>query len=402
MASGNPRLGVGIVRYDIVNRVLWWDAKAAAIFGDDGSLPPLLQWRERVHPDDIDVVRRMFGDTAGSVGAECVFRIVLPDRSTRYILTRSIDVTVDESGVPAELTGVVIELGHLTGQDAQLASLLDRVGLGFMALDEDLRIIYVNSGCLRHVRRSRDEMLGRVVTDVLPETRGSYFDALCRKVLATGREHQTRVDSLYSPGTTIEVTAAADSGALVVHFRDVTAEVTAQQQADEAHALLLHEARHDSLTGLLNRAAITEHLQRLVEPGAGPAVVMFLDVDGFKDVNDTRGQRVGDRILQAVSEHLSRAMRAPAVVGRLGGDEFVAILPEAGDIDVEKVVTLMVSSITTPIDVGDELLVVTISVGMARSTSAHTVDELLHHADTALYAAKRLGGNTAVWHAQTT
>ena len=271
-----------------------------------------------------------------------------------------------------------------------------------MALDEDLRIIYVNSGCLRHVRRSRDEMLGRVVTDVLPETRGSYFDALCRKVLATGREHQTRVDSLYSPGMTIEVTAAADSGALVVHFRDVTAEVTAQQQADEAHALLLHEATHDSLTGLLNRAAITEHLQRLVEPGAGPAVVMFLDVDGFKDVNDTRGHRVGDRILQAVSEHLSRAMRAPAVVGRLGGDEFVAILPEAGDIDVEKVVTLMVSSITTPIDVGDELLVVTISVGMARSTSAHTVDELLHHADTALYAAKRRGGNTSVWHAQTT
>ncbi|RZL82427.1 MAG: sensor domain-containing diguanylate cyclase [Rhodococcus sp. (in: high G+C Gram-positive bacteria)] len=399
MARGIPRLGVGIVRYDIVNRVLWWDAKAAAIFGDDGSLPPLLQWRRRVHPDDIDVVRRLFGDTAGSVGAECVFRIVLEDGSTRYILTRSIDVTVDESGVPAELTGVVIELGHLTGQDAQLASLLDRVGLGFMALDEDLRIIYVNSGCLRHVRRSRDEMLGRVVTDVLPETRGSYFDALCRTVLATGREHQTRVDSLYSPGTTVEVTAAADSGALVVHFRDVTAEVTAQQQADEAHALLLHEARHDSLTGLLNRAAITEHLQRLVEPGAGPAVVMFLDVDGFKDVNDTRGHRVGDRILQAVSEHLGNAMRAPAVVGRLGGDEFVAILPEAGDIDIEKVVTLMVSSITTPIDVGDELLVVTISVGMARSTSAHTVDELLHHADTALYAAKRLGGNTAVWHA---
>jgi diguanylate cyclase (GGDEF)-like protein len=398
MALGVPRLGVGIVRYDIVNGALWWDAKAAAIFGDDGSLPPLQQWRQRVHPEDIDVVRRMFGDMTGSVGAECVFRIVMADRSTRYILTRSIDVAVDDSGVPTELTGVVIELGHLTGRDAQLASLLDRVGLGFLALDENLRIIYANSGCLRHVRRSREEMLGRVVTDVLPETRGSYFDALCRKVLATGREHTTRVDSLYSPGMTIEVTAAADSGALVIHFRDVTAEVTAQQQADEAHALLLHEARHDSLTGLLNRAAITEHLQRLFDPGVGPAVVLFLDVDGFKEVNDTRGHRVGDRILQAVSEHLSSAMVAPAVVGRLGGDEFVAILPEAGDIDVENVVTLMVSSITTPIDVGDELLVVTISVGMARSTSAYTVDGLLHHADTALYAAKRLGGNTAVWH----
>ncbi len=125
---------------------------------------------------------------------------------------------------------------------------------------------------------------------------------------------------------------------------------------------------------------------------------MFLDVDGFKDVNDTRGHRVGDRILQGVSEHLRHAMRAPSAVGRLGGDEFVAILPDIDELDVDDVVTRMLASITTPIDVGDELLVVTISVGMARSTSALTVDELLHHADTALYAAKRRGGNTAVWH----
>lgn len=398
MALGIPRLGVGIVRFDVVNGSLWWDAKAAAIFGDDGSLPPLELWRERVHSDDIDAVRRMFGDTAASVGAECVFRIVLTDRSTRYILTRSIDVTTDASGAPVELTGVVIELGHVEGRDAQLASLLDRVGLGFMALDEDLRIIYVNSGCLRHVRRSRDELLGRVVTEVLPETQGSYFDALCRKVLATGTQQQARVDSLYSPGVTLEVTAAADAGALVVHFRDVTAEVTAEKRAEEAHALLLHEATHDSLTGLLNRAAITEHLQRLFEPGVGPAVALFLDVDGFKEVNDTRGHRVGDRILQAVAEHLRHAMRTPSAVGRLGGDEFVAILPDVDELDVDDVVDRMLAAITTPIDVGDELLVVTISVGMAHSTSARSVDELLHHADIALYAAKRRGGNTAVWH----
>ncbi|MEN0136020.1 MAG: diguanylate cyclase [Rhodococcus sp. (in: high G+C Gram-positive bacteria)] len=398
MALGIPRLGVGIVRYDVVNGILRWDEKAAAIFGDDGSLPPLELWRKRIHSEDIGTVRRMFGDTAGSVGAECVFRIVLTDRSTRYILTRSIDVTTDASGDPVELTGVVIELGHVAGRDAQLASLLDRVGLGFAALDEDLRVIYVNSVCLRHVRRSREELLGRVVTEVLPETQDSYFDALCRKVLATGTQQQTRVDSPYSPGATIEVTAAADAGALVVHFRDVTAEVTAQKRAEEAHALLLHEATHDSLTGLLNRAAITEHLQRLFEPGVGPAVALFLDVDGFKEVNDTRGHRVGDRILQAVSEHLRQAMWPPSSVGRLGGDEFVAILPDVGELDVDDVVTRMLASITTPIDVGDELLAVTISIGMAHSTSARTVDELLHHADIALYAAKRRGGNTAVWH----
>jgi diguanylate cyclase (GGDEF)-like protein len=99
-----------------------------------------------------------------------------------------------------------------------------------------------------------------------------------------------------------------------------------------------------------------------------------------------------------VSEHLRLAMRAPAAVGRLGGDEFVAILPDVDEYDVDDVVTRMLASITTPIDVGDELLVVTLSVGMARSTSARTVDELLHHADIALYAAKRRGGNTAVWH----
>lgn len=101
MALGIPRLGVGIVRYDIVNGALWWDEKAAAIFGDDGSRPPLELWRERVHSEDIGAVRRMFGDTAGSVGAECVFRIVLADRSTRYILTRSIDVTTDASAPPS-------------------------------------------------------------------------------------------------------------------------------------------------------------------------------------------------------------------------------------------------------------------------------------------------------------
>ena len=161
-----------------------------------------------------------------------------------------------------------------------------------------------------------------------------------------------------------------------------------------------HQATHDALTDLPNRVLILDRLSQLLKRrrrGGRPTAVLFLDLDGFKDVNDTLGHEAGDRLLQATAQRLRKAVREADTVGRLGGDEFVVVVDgdEAGPTP-EAVAERILAQLRQPFPLDDgRSLTVTASIGIAVGAVGEAGD-LLRDADVALYEAKAAGKSRAV------
>jgi diguanylate cyclase (GGDEF)-like protein len=177
----------------------------------------------------------------------------------------------------------------------------------------------------------------------------------------------------------IVVTAIVVSRQLVA-FADnarLLAEVVAYQDR------LRHEATHDPLTGLANRALFGT---RIAEAG-GTAAILIIDLDGFKAVNDTLGHHAGDALLRAVADRLRAAVRAGDTVARLGGDEFAVLLPGATPADAGELTLRVQESFAEPVPIDAVRVTIRASIGVAHGPLARAED-LLRDADSAMYATK--------------
>jgi diguanylate cyclase (GGDEF)-like protein len=162
------------------------------------------------------------------------------------------------------------------------------------------------------------------------------------------------------------------------------------QQRAAAEEKLREQARRDPVTGLLNRAGFDGELERAL--AAGPCAVLFLDLDGFKGINDRYGHSAGDAVLKDVGARLAGLIRGRDALARIGGDEFAIVLSEAECADAERIAARVVGELTLPIEVEGEPVSLTASVGVCVSDHGAQAGELLRRADQAMYAAKSTGG----------
>ena len=160
---------------------------------------------------------------------------------------------------------------------------------------------------------------------------------------------------------------------------------------------LIHQAFHDSLTGLANRALFVDHVEQSVARlarGGGRLAVLFVDIDNFKQVNDSLGHSIGDALLIAVSGRLQRCVRPGDTVARLGGDEFAVVVDGFDDPAVaDEVAQRIMVTLREPLVVDGHNLAAAASVGIAHDTSGTSPEELLRNADLAMYTAKASGKN---------
>ena len=175
---------------------------------------------------------------------------------------------------------------------------------------------------------------------------------------------------------------------LVFTLRDVTAQVTLEQE-------LTHLAFHDELTHLPNRVLFADRAGQAVAAarrGARTAALLFVDLDDFKLVNDSRGHGAGDELLIAAANRLSSLIRDSDTAARLGGDEFGLLLADAGSPEaVEAAADRVIAAFRAPFPLAAGPVTTTATVGVATTADSSSADELLRHADLALYAAKAAG-----------
>jgi diguanylate cyclase (GGDEF)-like protein/PAS domain S-box-containing protein len=177
-------------------------------------------------------------------------------------------------------------------------------------------------------------------------------------------------------------------GGLVLTLRDVTEQHGLQEELE-------YRAYHDALTGLPNRTLFAREAQGALDAARATgrtAGVLFVDLDDFKIVNDTMGHSVGDELLVAVAARLSSAVRQSDTAARLGGDEFALLIDDAADPEaVDAFADRIVTSFGEPFSLSDSKVLATVTVGVATSQDSSDTDQLLRHADLALYAAKSAG-----------
>jgi diguanylate cyclase (GGDEF)-like protein/PAS domain S-box-containing protein len=259
------------------------------------------------------------------------------------------------------------------------------------------KILHINREFESLFGFNADEALGRNSYDILiPQTRRHEFDMLEHTMQLHGRASMDTV-RMHKSGELIDVSILAApinmSGVEVgnfVSYRDI-------REKKQTNARLQHDAMHDSLTGLANRALFLDRLQltmaRQQRHSQLNFAVMFLDLDRFKAVNDNLGHACGDDLLVHMAARLRACFRPEDTVARFGGDEFAILIEDVTNIsDVTKIAERAQHDIRLPVDVSGHEVFVTASIGIAFGTLDHTSPEqVLRDADYAMYQAKSNG-----------
>jgi diguanylate cyclase (GGDEF)-like protein len=216
-------------------------------------------------------------------------------------------------------------------------------------------------------------------------------------ILVTGESGKDRMVSALEAGADDFLVKPVDQIELHAHLNTALRILALQDQLLTSQRQLREQATHDSLTGLWNRRAILEILDREIARShreLRPITVIMADLDHFKRINDGFGHPVGDMVLQQTAQRLLAELRTYDTVGRYGGEEFLFVLPGCdSDIGVGLAERLRQSIAAQPLTDGEHSIEVTLSMGVASLQDAMTAKELLQLADDRLYEAKRTGRN---------
>ena len=275
----------------------------------------------------------------------------------------------------------------LQDQQSALQHALDASHDAMVTIDGDGRIASANDPCRVLLGRSPDELIGERFIDLIAPS----GDAGGELVGSVGRPIQTEVRFARADGVDrwleVQVTPVERLGIAYAVCRDVT-------ERREAARILEHAAHHDPLTDLPNRRKLVGVLQSSIDAGGGPAM-LFVDLDGFKAVNDRLGHDVGDELLCDAAARMQRCVRGGDMVARFAGDEFCVLLPTSAAGVLRSVAERIVAELGEPFAIGGDVVHVTASVGGVTHAAGETADELLGRADRTMYQAKQAGGNRA-------
>lgn len=359
-----------------------------------------------LHPDDRDDAVEHFTDATRTAeprdSVEC--RVLAADGSWH-----SLEVFADNRLDDPAVRGVVVH-GHDITERKAAAERLERSEARFRSLVQhghDIIVVVNADRRVSYVSPTVQPILGRDPADLLGARGPTSFAFVHPDDVETLRAHFGSVVSAPRVQARLELRARHADGSwrwleavftnrfedpavrgVVLNFRDVT-ERRMMQDA------LAHQALHDPLTGLPNRALLVDRLEQAVARLArhpSSVGVLFLDLDKFKLVNDTHGHVAGDLLLTAVAGRLRGAIRAGDTVGRYGGDEFVVVCEHVDLDELRDLAARLLKTFTEPVDIEGTAVSATVSIGSALGTRGSCADSLLRDADAAMYHAKERGG----------
>lgn len=274
----------------------------------------------------------------------------------------------------------------------QQAELLEQTRDAILLTDAEDRIRYWNQGAERTFGWSAEEVIGRPATEVL-ETDPEQLRQATEAVLQHGHWSGELVQNARSGAPLVIQTRwslSGDSGDVLQIGTDIT-----RRKEDEARIQKL--AYYDSTTGLPNRTLFLERLQAALQtldrsPGQRLAV-LFMDLNRFKEINDSQGHLTGDHVLREVAARFRSGVRQGETLARLGGDEFVFMAPVGTPADARALAERLLAVLKQPVAIGDQHFTLDASIGIALAPEhGRSPEALLQHTDIAMYQAKGAGG----------
>ena len=294
------------------------------------------------------------------------------------------------------LVATVRALTERKGQD-RLAAMVEHSSDVVLLVDAKGVMNYASPGLASTLGHRPSDWTGRSLVDLVASDDRDAAAAELRKAAALPYGEMVKFEAslvrVDGQRRRVEATIANLLGGdavdgLVATFRDVTEQRNLERQ-------LSHRAFHDELTGLANRALFLDrmdHALRVTRPEDDPVVVLFVDLDDFKSVNDALGHGVGDQMLRSIADRIRQVAGTGDTPARLGGDEFALLLEDRGGIDrALDVAEGLLDALREPVALAGYDLAVLASVGVAVSTPGMTTAGLLRDADIAMYEAKRAG-----------
>ena len=301
-----------------------------------------------------------------------------------------------------------LDLERASEQLRLLGSAVENATEGFVIMQHDggadpLKILFVNHGFSRITGHSADEMTGASLARLqLAEADADAFGSLV-ECIGRNEPWQAEVTALRPDASTyaLEIHAMPVPGksGTPSHWIAILRDASDRKAHLEA---LRHQALHDALTGLPNRVLLHDRIELAIVEMRRYGMqfaLLFLDLDGFKEVNDTFGHHVGDLLLSKVGVRLSARLHASDMIARLGGDEFAVLLQNPGDVETAAdTAAKLLSALEQPFDIDEHKLVVGASVGIVHCP-AHGSDPatLMRRADVAMYAAKAARAGTMIY-----
>ncbi|WP_162232111.1 sensor domain-containing diguanylate cyclase [Mycolicibacterium chubuense] len=384
---------------------LWVSSSSKSILGLEPEEIIGRTAHELMHPDD---VAHMRNDLAAGVPSSRTVRMRHRDGCYRW-LDVATQVIRDAAGEPAQLRSAWRDVTDRVEAEQErdaaarmIRSVWTSSPIGIAICTATGTIEDANLALCVMLGRQRGDVVGCTLRAFLhPDERGR--DATIPRADEGRGPHHSETRYLRPDGTAFwgfRTTVALDprigrEPRYLVHLQDVTLRRI-------AHEKLLHTASHDALTGLANRTAFDENVERTLKrlPPDACSGMLFIDLDGFKSVNDTYGHHVGDMVLQAVATRLERAIRKGDLAARLGGDEFVVCLPTVDDAEEAVVVARRVAALlSAPYDVEAQTVEISVSIGVT-TAAAEQRALLVRAADRAMYRAKSTGNAIATVRAE--
>jgi diguanylate cyclase (GGDEF)-like protein/PAS domain S-box-containing protein len=394
------------------------DERACLMLGCDTRMCELRQvWGHLIHPDDLPATFRAMHAHIhhGAPTYEVEYRARHTDGHWVWLSSRGKVVQSDQNGTPLRLVGTLMDISErklaeikLRATQAELQATLNALPDLVIEVTVDGRYRAIHSQDVSDLIQPAEWIIGKFMSDVLPREAAAICLGALHEARDTGRS-SGRQYSLSLPrgiqwfelSVVPKPTEPGEEVRLIAIARNITERKIAEQAVQ-------HMAFHDSLTGLPNRRMLTDRLQNAVSTSARRqqhGAMLFLDLDQFKQLNDTHGHDMGDLLLQEVALRLELNVRAIDTVARLGGDEFVVLLQDlsADSADArmhtaalgEKILV----SLNAPYTLKGHRHTLTTSIG-ATLFKGETLApcDIFKQADTAMYEAKARGRNTLCFY----
>jgi diguanylate cyclase (GGDEF)-like protein/PAS domain S-box-containing protein len=354
-----------------------------------------------VHPEDRAAFQHCINQ-AVSTGQSFDFdhRIVRPNGAVRFVRHQGSSL-LDDSGRPLRTFGTLQDVTERTMAEERLrlsAQVLSSLAEAVFITDEHRQIIDVNDAFVALTGYGKSEVLDRDPSFLGETESPTGYREVWAAVVERGA-WQGEVSARRKTGEVfpkrLSVTSVRNEKGQVTNYIGLFSDITLLKRSEQRLEFL---ANHDAVTALPNRRLLSERLNAALGAarGSGRSVgVLFVDLDGFKVINDTLGHDAGDLLLATMAARLSATVRDSDTVARLGGDEFVIVLSSlSGRAAAEKVASKVLASLRRPVPLGGREVVVTASIGVALGPEdGGDAEALLRGADQAMYAVKQRGKN---------